>query len=119
MAAAERWVEVSPSKFAHEAEGLRMLREIIPDASSYRVWANFEFMDSHGGWNAVDTLVLGRRRLHMVELKSYNGLLSGNEKNWILTGRTRQSHTQRSALLAPRSQGAETGIEPSWVWWRP
>jgi serine/threonine protein kinase len=98
----DRWIEVSKSAYAHEAEGLELLRGIVPLATPYRVWTNFEFMDNHGGWNEVDALVLGRRRLHMVELKSYNGLLTGNEKNWILTGHNRQSRTQRSALLTTR-----------------
>ncbi len=79
-----------------------MLREILPMASPYRAWTNFEFMDNHGGWNEVDALILGRRRLHMVELKSWNGVLSGNEKNWVLTSRNRQNRTQRSALLTTR-----------------
>lgn len=98
----DRWIEVSTSAFAHETEGLRLLREIVPSASPYRAWTNFEFMDNHGGWNEIDALILGRRRLHMVELKSWNGVLSGNEKNWILTGSNRQSRTQRSALLTTR-----------------
>lgn len=102
MATDDRWIEVSRSAFAHEAEGLELLRGIIPMTPPYRVWTNFEFMDNHGGWNEVDALVLGRRRLHMVELKSYTGLLTGNEKNWILTGRSRRQRTQRSALLTTR-----------------
>ncbi|MDZ4235382.1 MAG: NERD domain-containing protein, partial [Dietzia sp.] len=102
MTADDRWIEVSKSAYAHEAEGLELLRGIVPMTTPYRVWTNFEFMDNYGGWNEVDALVLGRRRLHMVELKSYNGLLTGNEKNWILTGHNRQNRTQRSALLTTR-----------------
>ncbi|WP_336820104.1 protein kinase domain-containing protein [Gordonia sp. MMO-8] len=102
MADSERWVEVSKSAFAHETEGLRILRDVVPDASPYRAWTNFEFMDSHGGWNEIDALVLGRSRLHMVELKSYNGVLSGNEQMWTLTGRSRHPRSQRSALLTTR-----------------
>lgn len=102
MARDDRWIEVSKSTFAHEAEGLDYLRRLIPDSSPYRVWTNFEFMDNHGGWNEIDALVLGRRRLHMVELKSYTGLLTGNERTWTLTGLSRHSRTQRSALLTTR-----------------
>lgn len=98
----DRWIEVSKSAFAHETEGLALLRQIVPDASPYRAWTNFEFMDNHGGWNEIDALILGRRRLHMVELKSWNGELGGNEKNWILTGINGRSRTQRSALLTTR-----------------
>ncbi|WP_202927006.1 protein kinase domain-containing protein [Gordonia desulfuricans] len=102
MVADDRWIEVSKSAYAHEADGLKQLRDIVPPAPPYRAWTNFEFMDNHGGWNEIDALILGRRRLHMVELKSWNGVLSGNEKNWVLTGRSRKSRTQRSALLTTR-----------------
>ena len=72
-----RWVEVTPSQFTHEAEGLRLVREFLPAAPPYRAWSNFEFRDSQGRWHEVDLLVLGRGRLHLVELKYYRGLLSG------------------------------------------
>jgi hypothetical protein len=38
----DRWVEVSPSQFAHEAEGLAIIRAIMPDETPYRAWSNFE-----------------------------------------------------------------------------
>ncbi|HEY9311529.1 hypothetical protein [Williamsia sp.] len=63
MAQDDRWIEVSKSAFAHEAEGLAMLRDIVPVSSSpYRAWTNFEFMDNHGQWHEIDALVLGRRQ---------------------------------------------------------
>lgn len=98
----ERWIEVSKSAFAHEAQGLDLLRQIVPMSSPYRVWTNFEFMDNHGGWNEIDAVVLGRSRLHLVELKSYTGVLSGSETTWTLTGLSRHSRTQRSALITTR-----------------
>lgn len=64
----ERWIEVTPSQFEHETEGLELVRKLLPDTSPYRAWSNFEFRDSHGRWHEVDLLVLGRRRLHLVEL---------------------------------------------------
>ncbi|WP_235871071.1 NERD domain-containing protein [Rhodococcus spongiicola] len=79
----DRWVEVSKSAFAHETEGLNFLREIVPNASPYRAWTNFEFMDNHGMWHEVDALVLGRRRLHLIELKHFAGSLGGTETNWV------------------------------------
>ena len=64
-----RWVEVSKSAFAHETAGLELLRQLVPDASPYRAWTNFEFMDNHGQWHEIDALVLGRRRLHLVVMR--------------------------------------------------
>ncbi len=77
-----RWVEVTPSQFTHEAEGLRLVRELLPSIGPYRAWSNFEFRDAHGKWHEVDLLVLGRRRMHLVELKYYAGTLTGDDHRW-------------------------------------
>src|SRR5207253_2703696 len=60
-----RWVEVTTSPYTHEAEGLSLVRDLLPDVPPFRAWTNFEFRDSHGKWHEVDLLVLGRRRLHL------------------------------------------------------
>ena len=93
----DRWVEVSPSEFDHERAGLAYLKQILPDASPYRAWTNFEFMDEQGNWNEIDALVLGRGRLHLVELKHYRGVLAGNETTW-----QRGPRSERSPLLLAR-----------------
>ena len=93
-----RWVEVSRSEYPHEREGLAYLKEHLPDAPPYRAWTNFEFMDGQGRWHEVDALILGRDRLHLVELKHYSGTLAGNETMWLRNG-TRQ---ERSPLLLAR-----------------
>lgn len=98
----DRWIEVSKSAFAHEAEGLKYLRDLIPQTSPYRTWTNFEFMDNHGQWHEIDALVLGRRRLHLVELKAYTGVLQGSETSWVITSLGGRSRTQRSPLLVTR-----------------
>lgn len=84
---ASRWLEVTPSQFPHEAEGLRRIRELLPDTAPYRAWSNFEFRDGHGKWHEVDLLVLGRRRLHLVELKAYRGVLRGDDHRWRRDGK--------------------------------
>jgi serine/threonine protein kinase len=83
----DRWVEVSPSQFAHEAEGLAIIRAIMPDETPFRAWSNFEFRDSHGRWHEVDLLLLGRGRLHLIELKYYSGTLRGDDQRWARDGR--------------------------------
>ena len=72
----QRWIEVTPSQFTHEAEGLNLIRSLLPANAPFRAWSNFEFRDGHGKWHEVDLLVLGRRRLHLVELKYYSGTLA-------------------------------------------
>ena len=82
-----RWVEVTSSQFPHEAEGLGPWRGILPDASPFRAWSNFEFRDSQGRWHEVDLLVLGPKQLHLVELKYYSGTLTGDDHQWHREGR--------------------------------
>ena len=82
----KRWIEVTPSQFTHEAEGLSVVRELLPDQPPFRAWSNFEFRDAHGKWHEVDLLVLGRRRLHLVELKYYSGTLRGDDLTWRRDG---------------------------------
>ncbi|MCZ2839926.1 BREX system serine/threonine kinase PglW [Modestobacter sp. VKM Ac-2985] len=81
-----RWVEVTPSPFPHEAEGLRLVRELLPQTSPYRAWSNVEFRDGQGKWHEVDLIVLGQRRLHLVELKYYSGTLRGDDLRWRRDG---------------------------------
>lgn len=94
----ERWVEVTPSQFPHEIEGLRYLQSKLPGTSPFRAWTNFEFLDSHGRWHEVDALVLARGRLHLIELKYYSGVLKGNDTQWLRDGR----RAEESPLLLAR-----------------
>ena len=93
-----RWVEVTPSQFPHEAEGLRLVRELLGEYRPVPAWSNFEFRDAHGKWHEVDLLVLGRRRLHLVELKYYAGTLTGDDYRW----RRDQRATEDSPLKLAR-----------------
>ncbi|MBK6874123.1 MAG: BREX system serine/threonine kinase PglW [Kineosporiaceae bacterium] len=81
-AGSDRWVEVSPSQFPHEADGLALVRLIMPDETPFRAWSNFEFRDSRGRWHEVDLLLLGRGQLHLIELKFYAGTLRGDDQRW-------------------------------------
>lgn len=97
-----RWVEISRSEYSHETEGLDALGALIPDAAPYRLWTNFEFQDAQGTWSEVDALVLGRGRLHLVELKHWNGVIRGDEHNWTVTGQHGHLSHRRSPVLATR-----------------
>ncbi len=78
----KRWIEVTPSQFDHEREGLDYLKEKVPTRSPYRVWTNFEFRDGQGRWHEVDALLLGQGALYMIELKYFSGEISGNDRLW-------------------------------------
>lgn len=87
----DRWIEVTASQFEHEREGLEYLRERIPQHSPYRVWTNFEFRDTHGGWHEVDALMLGQDALYLIELKHFYGTITGNDRTWTRNGRSESS----------------------------
>lgn len=96
----DRWVEVSPSQFAHETEGLQYLKARVPTQSPFRVWTNFEFRDSRGGWHEVDALLLAPSGLHVLELKYYSGRLTGSDTLWLRDGKRAES----SPLLLARKK---------------
>jgi serine/threonine protein kinase len=88
--APQRWIEVTPSQFSHEAEGLNLVRAMLPLREPFRAWSNFEFRDGSGRWHEVDLLVVGQRRLHLVELKYYSGTLRGDDHTWLRDGHRAQ-----------------------------
>lgn len=93
-----RWVEVSRSQFAHEREGLQVVKDLLPDVEPYRAWSNFEFRDNRGRWHEVDLLVLTRDTLYLIELKYYKGFLGGNDHVWTRSN----ERSEDSPLLLTR-----------------
>ncbi|MBB1516009.1 BREX system serine/threonine kinase PglW [Tessaracoccus sp. MC1679] len=93
----DRWVEVTPSQFAHEAEGLRVVRDLLPPRPPFRAWTNFEFRDDRGTWSEVDLLLLAPDGLHLVELKYYSGRLRGDDQTWLRDGHAPEDSPLRLA----------------------
>ncbi|WP_158319220.1 BREX system serine/threonine kinase PglW [Actinoplanes xinjiangensis] len=103
-----RWREVTASEFPHEREGLAHLRELLPDRGPFRAWTNFEFRDRDGKWYEIDALVLGERRLHLIELKHYQGTITGNAYRWQRNGRSEDSPLLLARRKAQRLKGVIT-----------
>lgn len=82
----DRWVEVTPSQFPHEAAGLKIIRDLLPDRGPFRAWSNFEFRDDRGTWSEVDLLLLTPSGLQLLELKYYSGRLRGSDQLWLRDG---------------------------------
>ncbi|WP_344779988.1 protein kinase domain-containing protein [Microbacterium kribbense] len=72
---------------AQEAEALAKVHEMLPDDGVARAWANVTFTDDAGRLNEVDALLLTRAGLFVIELKGWNGQISGNQHEWIHAGR--------------------------------
>ncbi|MER5703393.1 BREX system serine/threonine kinase PglW [Micromonospora sp. NPDC002296] len=77
-----RWEQINSSAYQHEQEGLRELAAYLPDAEPYHVWANVEFVGTDGSINEVDALVLTRSGLYVLELKHWQGRISGDGQQW-------------------------------------
>ena len=79
------WVEVTPSEFPHERQGLDFVKQRLPESEPYRAWSNFTFTDNRGGLNEVDLLVVTPARMVLVELKAYSGRMEGDAGRWQWT----------------------------------
>lgn len=115
--AGDRWVEVSSSQFPHEADGLDIVRQLLPDESPFRAWSNFEFRDSRGRWHEVDLLVLTRDGLQLVELKYYNGRIRGNDLTWLRDGHRAEDSPLKLARRKAQYIASRLKDEyDRWVW---
>jgi len=88
-----RWKRINASAWEHERAGLQHIKTLLPDADPYFAWSNLEFVALDGSVNEVDLLVLTPSGLHLVELKHWQGEVSGDGNQWALkslNGRTRR-----------------------------
>src|SRR5206468_1952523 len=79
----QRWQEIGTTRFPWEREALDYVRENLPDYDPYRGYALFEFIASDGSINEVDLLVIGPTGLFLVEIKSWPGVVNGDQRDWI------------------------------------
>ncbi|MDN6706340.1 NERD domain-containing protein [Corynebacterium glyciniphilum] len=105
----KRWIEVTPSEFVHERDGLEHLARAVPDRAPYYVFSNFTFQGDNGRRLEVDALVISPAQINLIELKSWSGHFTGNEHNWRSDWNGGSSHRNplnaanyKSKLLASR-----------------
>ena len=79
---APRWTEITPSEYAWEREALDYLEARLPDGEPFRAWSNFEFIAEDGSINEVDLLVVSLHKVYLVEIKSWNGTVTGDQSTW-------------------------------------
>lgn len=96
----KRWTQIAASRFSHEKEALDHLREALPDQEPCRGFSNLEFIAQDGSINEVDALVLTRKGLFLVEIKSGGGSLSGDAGTWCWKSDRRQLFTDNPLFLA-------------------
>ena len=78
-----RWKEINASAWEFERAGLRHIKILLPDADPYFAWANVEFLAvTDSSINEIDLLVLTPSGLHLLELKHWQGEISGDGSQW-------------------------------------
>ena len=80
-----RWIEITPSEYAWEREALDYLKARLPDGDPFRAWSNFEFIAHDGSINEVDLLVVSLHSVYLVEIKSWRGVVEGDQGTWQRT----------------------------------
>ena len=96
------WIEVTPSEYPWERDALAYLKERLPDGDPFRAWSNFEFIAHNGSINEVDLLVVSLHSVLLVEIKSWRGVVAGDQGTWRRTVDRRDFLTDNPLLLANR-----------------
>jgi hypothetical protein len=77
-----KWKRFAESKYPHEREALEFLAQGLPDSDPTRLYTNFEFVADDGYVNEIDALAVARAGVLLVEIKSRDGILTGNRHDW-------------------------------------
>ena len=101
-ASSPRWQAITDSEFPWEREALAFVRDRLPDHEPYRAWANFEFIADDGSINEVDLLVLTSKGFYLVEIKSWPGIVEGDQGTWTWRHGGRVRTVDNPLLLANR-----------------
>ena len=78
---------------AHERAALDKALAMIPDGNPFHAWPLQELHEpSSGRLHEIDLLVLGRRALYLIEIKSHPGRLTGDLQDWTFRGPEGEFH---------------------------
>jgi len=105
-----RWKIITPSQYEHERRGLDFLRERLPDHDPYRAWSNFEFQTNDGAIYEVDLLVLTKQGFWLIEIKSWQGRLTGDAGTWTRHYDGRTVSVDNPLFLANRKAKALSSL---------
>src|SRR5215210_6793532 len=98
----QRWQEIGTTRFPWEREALDYVRERLPDYDPYRGYGLFEFIATDGSINEVDLLVIGPTGVFLVEIKSWPGVVNGDQRDWVEDRRGRPLHHDNPLLATDR-----------------
>jgi hypothetical protein len=67
-----------------------------------------EFVAEDGSINEVDALILSSDRLYLIEVKSWRGVIGGNQHTWTIRNAGRERAEENQLLLANRKRPVST-----------
>ena len=94
-----RWTEITPTQYPWEREAIDFVREKLPDHDPYRGFALFEFIASNGSINEVDLLAVVPSGIYLIEIKSWPGVVSGDQRDWVREQEGRRPRYDENPLL--------------------
>jgi len=114
-ATSPRWIQVTPSQHAWEADALDALRSLLPDAEPFRVWTNFEFTDG-GRIHEADALAITPKGVFLIEIKSWSGRVDGDQGTWVQQRRdgSRVSYGNPARLNMAKVRSLASLIKRNW-----
>lgn len=80
----KNWHEINSLDHRQKTGNLNFIKEALPNSQSYHAWRNLEFNDLGGKTYKIDLLLLTPHGLFHVDLKSWQGSISGDELIWTL-----------------------------------
>jgi len=78
-AVASNWHVYAESQYPLEADALNFVRDQFPSHSPWQAWSNFEFVADDGKLYEIDLMVFSPVGWFLVEIKSWAGILKGDE----------------------------------------
>lgn len=107
-----QWHDVGQPATPAEAEALRAVKTMLPDAALAWAWSNISFISVNGRLAETDILLLTRGGLTLVELKGWHGRITGNQQNWWVGDRAEQNPLFLTDQKAKRLKGLLDYVQP-------
>lgn len=90
------------TEHSHERKAIDFVLENLPNLDPFQAWPLHELHDSANRLYEIDLLILGRRALYLIEIKSWPGRVSGDIRDWRIEHQGKQRTIENPYALANR-----------------
>lgn len=99
-----RWYEVGEPAHEQEHQALQKIRELLPDDPLCFAWANISIPDRRVLPTEIDLLLLNAAGLFVVELKGWNGAITGSMYDWTCASGKGPASRRTSPVVATQNK---------------